>query len=73
MAFGMDTTLPRTAFFNHVAIFAMTTVPAAAPSTAEHKEKEQSPEDQPDQPTSHHRPASFLLLFVCPIRIQSNR
>jgi hypothetical protein len=60
----MDTTLPWTAFFNPVAMFAMTTVPAAAPPPAEHKENEQSSEDQPDQPTSHHHPASFLGPFV---------
>ncbi len=40
MALGMDTTLPWTAFFNPIAMFAMTTVPAAATPTAKHEEKE---------------------------------
>ena len=66
MVLGMNTALPRTASFNPVAMTAVTTMPATAPPTAEQKEKEQSPEDYPDQPTARHRPASFLGPFVCP-------
>ena len=64
MALWMDATLPWTAFLNPATMFVMSTVPAAAPPTAEHKENEQTSEDQPDQPTSHHHPASFLSPFV---------
>jgi hypothetical protein len=55
----MDTALPRTAFTTPLAMFVMLYVSAAASPLVEHEKKEQSPEDQPDQPTIHHRIASL--------------